>query len=494
MTQKGKRTAQLPAFLESADFSPVLQWDLSTQQVHTILSACKQSTPDNLHPILLEIRRHAPSGLFDVFVWDVFTRWQSAGAPQKERWCIWSVGMLGSQEVVFQLLPWMYRWRESGNHHQAFWGLDCFLALGSDVALMKVHEISQNQKLKSLRAKALELIVKIAQSRGLSKEQLEDRIVPSCGLDENGARVFDFGSRKFFFVMGAGLKPSVRDEDNKVKPDLPEPTQRDNLELAKQEIAQWKELKKNIKTVAKVQATKLEQALVTGRRWTFSEFEMYLLKHPLMCHLVRPLVWAGYDSEGKMVKTFRVAEDNQCSDEYDKNTEIAGLHEIGLVHPLNCPLDLLGRWGELLTDYEIVPPFPQLGRATFALTSEEKDKSSIDRFNEFSIPAIAVPSTLERLGWSRGLPISHGYYHCHSKQFYGANLTVAVEYDDGIQMQMALESEPQHLSGCFFLSGIHKPAESFDLRAAIPLKDVDPVVLSEVLSDLSLLTSKAKTD
>ncbi len=498
---KGKREVALPSFLKYVPSEPVGfeqvvidGWRLSDEQLQVILVACKQSTPEKLHPLLIEIRKNAPHQCFDNFVWDIFMRWQRDSSPQKERWCLWSIGMLGSEQLVFKLLPLMYKWRESGNAHHAFWGLECFLALGTDLALMKVHEISQTPKLKSLRAKALELMEKIAVAKGLSKAQLEDRIVPNCGLDENGARVFDYGSRKFFFVMAPGLKASVKDEDGKLKADLPEPTQKDDQQLARKEMIEWKELKKNIKSVAKIQAARLEQAMVTGRKWTLEEFEMFLLKHPLMCHFVRLLIWCGYDSNGKLIKTFRVGEDNKFSDQNDKDMEIADVATIGLVHTLNLTEDQRARWGEVMSDYEIVPPFQQLGRAIFVLTAEELDGCEITRFNAISIPAITVPSNLERLGWSRGLPVSHGYYHCHSKQFYESKLTAVVEYDKGIQMMMALEGEPQQITSCYILPGLHKPAEGYYGQEKFPLKEVDPVVISEVLNDLTVLTSKGKED
>jgi len=51
----------------------------------------------------------------------------------------------------------------------------------------------------------------VATERGLSEEQLEDRIVPDLGLDERGRRTFDYGPRQFRLVFGPNLKPLLRD-------------------------------------------------------------------------------------------------------------------------------------------------------------------------------------------------------------------------------------------------------------------------------------------
>ena len=55
---------------------------------------------------------------------------------------------------------------------------------------------------KALKAKAAEMMEAIARDRGLSRPELEDRIVPDCDLDERGGRVFDFGPRRFGFALG----------------------------------------------------------------------------------------------------------------------------------------------------------------------------------------------------------------------------------------------------------------------------------------------------
>jgi hypothetical protein len=63
----------------------------------------------------------------------------------------------------------------------------------------------------------------IARARGLTQEQLEDRIVPDCGLDPMGKRAFDFGTRQFQFVLSPDLKPMLKDDKGKLITSLPKP-------------------------------------------------------------------------------------------------------------------------------------------------------------------------------------------------------------------------------------------------------------------------------
>ena len=88
-------------------------------------------------------------------------------------------------------------------------------AIGTDVALMQLNGIAQKLKFKALQDGAREAMEEIAREKGMTKSELEDRIVPDCGLDERGARTFDYGPRQFEFVLGREMKPMVRDTAGK---------------------------------------------------------------------------------------------------------------------------------------------------------------------------------------------------------------------------------------------------------------------------------------
>src|SRR5262249_10289076 len=161
-----------------------------------------------------------------------------------------------------------------------------------------------------------------------TRAQLEDRIVPDCDLDERGSRVFDFGPRQFRFVLGPEMKPMVKEADGKVKPDLPKPGSKDDAAKAEEAVEAWKLMKKQSKEVASLQAQRLEQAMVTGRRWPVADFETLLVKHPLMTNLVRLVLWGGYDKSGKLIATFRVTEDQAYADAKDEAFPLKGLDTV----------------------------------------------------------------------------------------------------------------------------------------------------------------------
>lgn len=402
------------------------------------------------------------------------------------------LGLLGGDASALKLTPMIRVWPGESQHARAVLGLECLRAIGTDAALMHINGIAQKLKFKGLKAKAQECMEAIATDRGLTRAQLEDRIVPDCDLDERGSRTFDFGPRQFRFVLGAGMKPMIKEEDGKIRPDLPKPNAKDDAALANAAVEEWKLLKKVVAEATKIQVVRLEQAMVTGRRWSAGEFDLLLVRQPLMTNLVRLLVWGVYDAEGSLTGTLRVTEDQSLADENDDVFTLAPDGTVGIVHPLHLTDELRRTWGELLSDYELVPPFPQLGRGLFYLEPTEAEKMEIDRFNQGKIPATSLVGTLDRLGWVRGMPEDGGVFWEHSKPFYGANVTAILNYQDGIPIGYMEGWDDQELEGCFFVPGIYDPRTYADHSKKLLLGEIDPVVMSEVLADLTVLASKAK--
>src|SRR4051794_13011785 len=94
-------------------------------------------------------------------------------------------------------------------------------------------------------------------------------------------------------------------------------------------------MKKQLREAARLQAARLERAMVDGRRWGVREFETLLVRRPLMFHLVRRLVWGGYDDKLSLKKAFRVTEDKEHVDAKDAAVSLGDIASVGVVHPLH---------------------------------------------------------------------------------------------------------------------------------------------------------------
>ncbi len=457
-----------------------------------MLAALARSTLDLPQPLVAALKAHADRRSLDAFAWALFERWLLEGTPPKEKWAMGAVGLLGSDTAALKLAPMIRVWPGASQHPRAVFGLECLRAIGSDAALMQLSGIAQKLPFKGLKAKAAEMMEAIAQDRGLSRAELEDRVVPDCELDERGSRVFDFGPRQFRFALGAELKPMVRDEAGKLKDDLPKPGTKDDAARAAAAVEGWKQLKKQVREVAKVQAERLEQAMVTGRRWSPADFESLLVRHPLMINLVRLLLWGGYDEKGRLVSTFRVSEERDYADVKEASYRLDGIAKVGIVHPLHLTDEHRSAWGEIFGDYEIIPPFPQLGRTVHGLEPEERNATEVLRYKGIKVPALTLVGILERNGWTRGMPAEGGWFDEHSKPFEGANVTAVIRYD-GLPIGYKEGWKDQEVSWCCFVPGIYVPTDWYPKHEIrVPLREVAPVVISEVMATLNEIASKGK--
>ncbi|MEU9143658.1 DUF4132 domain-containing protein [Streptomyces sp. NPDC048349] len=455
---------------------------LPAPAVAHVLTMLAVSTPRAEFPGLHQLRELCTRESLTAFVWALFTQWQLAGMPPKEAWALHALGWFGDDGTVRALTPVIRAWPGEGAHHRAVDGLDVLASIGTDVALLHLHGIAQRVKFKALKLRAQEKISEVAAELGLTGEQLSDRLVPDLGLDADGSTVIDYGTRRFTVGFDEQLKPYVRDGDGRRLKDLPKPGARDDAELATAERKRFTALKKDVRTIASDQVRRLEAAMVDGRAWTAAEFRQLFVEHPLVWHLVRRLVWRA--EAGGEVTAFRVAEDRTYADAEDETVVFADDASITLAHPLHLD-GALEAWSELFADYEIVQPFPQLGRPVLAVTEEEAADARLTRFEGFTVP-VGKLLALQKRGWERGEPQDAGVERWFSRRL-GPERYLVIGLDEGIAVGMIGEFPDQKLETVWLDT---RPCDYWSSRT-YPLKfgDLSPVIVSEVLADLTELTS-----
>jgi hypothetical protein len=448
---------------------------LNPNQVELLLKALRRSTLETVHPLITVLKQQLDGHSLANFAWNLYELWEKAGAPTKDQWAFWSLGLLGSDATALQLVPLIRTWPKESKHKRAAMGLECLRSIGTSTALMQIHDLSQKLKFQKLKEKAISCMEQIARSQGLTEEELADRIVPDCGLNERGTKVYSYGTRTFQVILSPELKLKIRDDKKKLKASLPKPTAKDDAALAEQAIADWNIIKKTLPQIASLQAKRLERAMIDQRRWSLEAFETYLVHHPLMTNLVQRLVWSCYDAQGLFQSCFRVTEDQTYADEEDQEIELSPGTIVGLVHPAELADAARNRWGELLSDYELLPPFRQLNRTVFALEPDELEKTLITRFEGTEIAMMVGSAILSKTGWH-----SRASY---CKSFDAANLTAILDYYNN--------GEILRLGQCYFVPGIY-PEIQLESENAVPLRSIPPVVASELLRNVGAIVAKAE--
>lgn len=407
--------------------------------------------------------------------WSLFEAWRLGGMDSKQGWAFHQLGLLGDDECARKLTPILRKWPGEGGHARATQGLEILAEIGSDVALMNLYAMSQKLKFKGLKKKAAEKVQEIADARGMSKLELADRLVPNFDLDRAGSMTLDFGPRRFEVAFDEQLKPVIRDEAGKIRKSLPKVGAKDDAEKATEASARFKRLKKDVKAVAQMQITRLENVMCEGRTWTHDDFQSFLVDHPLLIHVVRRLIWGVLDGD-EVKATFRVAEDNTFADADDESITLPD-GRVGLMHVLQLSEMVAGKWGDFLSDYEVLQPFDQIARTTYALTPAELKSKSIDRVEGHIVPTSDVMK-LTKLGWQRGDPQDGGCI-CWMQRETSAGYFI-LPLDPGMIVGMPMEFPEQTL-------GKVQLEKSAWGNSSLPLTNATATQLSEVIRSLDPL-------
>jgi predicted DNA-binding WGR domain protein len=463
-----------------------------------------------------------PESLAD-FAWDLFTAWLAADAPAKENWAFTTLGLFGGDAAARKLTPLIRAWPGESAHARAVLGLDVLEQIGTDTALMLLGGIAQKVKFKGLQDKAREKIAAIAEARDLSPEELEDRLAPDLGLDEQGSLVLDFGPRQFRIGFDEALKPRVRDFTNRQPgarlKDLPKPNKADDEPKAKEATERYKLLKKDAKTIASQQIQRLETAMCQQRRWTEANFRDFIATHPLVRHIAQRLIWgvfaiarlgdngdesilpndvqdgaqgdveADFPSHGgQLLACFRLAEDGSYTTADDEpftlpEAPTGQAIRIGVPHALHiAPADAQA-FGQLFADYELLQPFAQIGRDTYALTEAERQGVSLARWDGAKVPAGKVMGLFSR-GWQRGQVQDGGCMWYVSKPL-GDGRVIELGLDPGFIAGLGVGHEDQNLRGLHL--GTPGSWGEMGREQLRPWSELDEVSASELVRDLEAL-------
>jgi len=488
-----KKASALPEWVDVAALPPLLVNGsrLSEADTLVLLDWFRAHKGDSRPEVAVALKAHADPRSRDAFAWAVFQAWAKAEFPTKEKWCLLQCGWIGGDNTARQLTPLVREWPGMSQHQRAKVGLEVLRMIGTDIALTMLNGIAQKLKFAALKARARELMDLIAKDRGMTRPELEDRIVPDLDLDDKGVREFDYGPRQFHLVIGPDFKPAVKLPDGKVKTSLPAPNSKDDAEKAKLAKGDWTAFTKSLKLVLDLQRARLEQAMVTMRRWKVPDFETFLVKHPVVSHLTRRLVWGQYTSPTAVSTTFRVTDEFEFADAADKPMSLDPKLPVGLVHPMQLPDATRVAWERVFGDYAIIPPFPQLARPIHHLEEKEKAETELRRVDDIPVNSGKVWGFMEKRGWDRGSSSDHGVVMEFAKWYPAADVTAVVDIDPGIARGgLDMLSSDQTVTGCYFLASRYNPVAYHIAPAKLPLGTVDPVAMSETLADLYRLTAK----
>jgi len=456
------------------------EFALSAAVTRHVITMVSISTPSEPYPGLAQVVEACDPDSLAVFAWALYRadesdKWASPGVQ-------WALINLADDGVADLLAPIVARWSKAQVWDQrGTSALNVFSKLGTDSALRHLHRLAQKaQDPERIRPQAKGALNRIAKERGLTPEQLADRLLPDFGLDAEGSMTLNYGHRRFVVGFDEQLKPYVTDEEGKRRKALPKPGVKDDQTLAPAAYKRFGDLKREVRNTATEQIRRLEQAMVSDRGWTAGEFRSLFVGHPLLWHIVRRLVWSA-EADGS-VTTFRIAEDRTFADVGDDEFALPESARVVLPHPLRLGGEKAGAWRQVFADYEILQPFPQLERAVHALTEEERETGNLTRFDGLTVHFGRILGMTGR-GWELGKKETGGFRRQISFMTPDER-HLMVQIEPGIRVIAPEEYVEQEITRVWLFTGRFSGTR-------LPFGDLDPVVASEILAEFVRLAESA---
>jgi HEAT repeat protein len=387
------------------------------------------------------------------------------------------------------------------------------------LAIQYLLSISNRFRTKGIREEAEKYVNLLAERKGWTLDELADRTMPTCGLDDEGKLELSFGPRSFTASVNAELEVVLYDSEGKALKKLPDPRKDDDAELAKAAKKAFSAVKSDLKKFVGLTSTRLYEAMCTERTWPAADWKMYLHAHPLARFLCQRLVWAvlptplpvgegrgeGVEARGrlahphpnplprgegadraasKVIATFRPLDDGTLTDAQDNAVTLPDDAQIRLAHSCNVAAEASQAWLTHLADYSIEPLFTQFGRPAYELPEEKRRETVVRDFQGHMLEAFKLRGLATKLGYTRGQAEDGGWFYEYLKSFPGLGLEVHLGFSgNGLP-------EENRTVALTTLSFERKKAEPqqvtpmFGRTVTLPLKDIPPVLLTECIGDL----------
>lgn len=415
----------------------------------------------------------------------LYDGWLTAGAEAKKRWVLYAAAIHGGAELIPVLHKQIKDWTEHSRGAIAAEAVHALALNGSSQALLLIDQMSRKFKSNQIKNAAKVALSNAAAALGISREELEDKIVPDFGFDAQMERVFDYGTRTFTVRLNLALEMEIHDGNGKQIKSLPVSGKQDDPEKANQALEEFKQIKKQLKTVVSSQKLRLEQALSMSRFWQGRNWKKLFVENPIMHQFAVGLIWGTY--EGAQLKdTFRYMEDGSFNTVDEEEYIFPEDRSIGLVHPLELSEEELSAWKEQLSDYEIAQPIKQLERPVYRITEEEKAAQMLTRFEGEELDGMSLSRKLLSQGWVRGEVLDAGFFrnYYRSDSDFGAELTFS-------GCSIGYENEKVAIEKLYFYRVIEK--ESNKKEKCMP-KEVSPRYFSEIVLQIAEIIETLSND
>lgn len=346
-----------------------------------------------------------------------------------------------------------------------------------------------------------------AKRLNLAQSEIEELVVPTYGLGENGqplgvrAEEFDDFRAEIRldeneFVLRwykAGSEKPLSSAPRVVKSAYPD------------EVKELSRAVKDLRGMLAAQKARLDGFFLAQKSWPLPLWRERYLDHPLVGLIARRLVWkfnrAGQTTAGIWWDGSLVGSDDQPIVWLDEQTTVE------LWHPLNADVEAVLAWRNWLQTHQVQQPFKQAHREVYLLTDAERHTRTYStRFAAHIIKQHQFNALCAARGWKHQLrlmvdasyPAPHRilenwglraeYWVESVGNNYGIDTT-----DSGTYLYLATDQVRFYALGAGHLYA-HATGGGYYGRTddqPLPLEEIPPLVFSEIMRDVDLFVGVA---
>ncbi|MCI6032974.1 DUF4132 domain-containing protein [Fusobacterium varium] len=333
---------------------------------------------------------------------NIFDMWIAEGSTAKYRNLLLPLALTAGEAQIPMIKKQIDFWADNSKPGLATFAIQSLCMNGSKMALLTVDSMSRKHKNKRVKRAALEAMDIAAEAMGMSRDELDDIIVPDLGFGKDRTRIFSYGEREFKAILDDKMEITLFDNTGKQIKSLPKASAKnnDNEDMAAECKEELKNIKKQIKIVVESQKLRMAKAVIIGRKWSIDKWKELFIENPIMNSFATKLVWEEVDDKGNIIKTFRYMEDGTFNTVDEEEYELENGTYILPLHPADIDEEELAAWTEQLEDYEIIQPVDQLNIPVYTLKDDELEEKDITEFKTKKIYASTFKSAANKLGFN----------------------------------------------------------------------------------------------
>lgn len=349
---------------------------------------------------------------------------------------------------------------------------------GGQHAITELSRLATRVKHPSSKKRIDGALEQAAERAGVSRDELEDMAVPTCGLTAPGVLEREIGAYRA--VLRATSSTAVELEwskDGKVQKSVPAAVK----QSYPAELAAIKRSNDEIKKLLPAERDRLERMCMSPRVVPYATFRERFLDHPVLGFLARRLIWKVGDPPVLVTH-----DGKRLVDRTGATVEPDASASVQLWHPIESPPEEVLAWREYLYAHEIAQPFKQAHREIYVLTDAERGtRTYSNRFAAHILKQHQFQALCSARGWQYRL----------QGGFDSADTPFRLLPEHGLRAEFWVETPPdlERVTDAGIFVYVATDQVRFYDRAeqALALAEVPPRVFSEVMRDVDLFVGVA---